>query len=69
MFTMKTPKNRTVNVSISLPPHLRDAARQAAFDDNRSMSSLVAWLLQHHLSAEGYLGGPPREPISPSVQA
>lgn len=52
---MKDESTRSINVSISLPPSLRDAARQAAFDDNRSFSSLVAWLLSQHLQKEGYL--------------
>lgn len=52
---MKHNEQRTTNVSISLPQPLRDAARQAAFDDNRSFSSLVAWLLKEHLQREGYL--------------
>lgn len=52
---MKDPKLRTINVSISLPPALREAARQAAFDDNRSFSSLVARLLNQYLQKEGYL--------------
>jgi post-segregation antitoxin (ccd killing protein) len=55
MFTMKTKKSSTVNLSVSLPPHLREVARQAAFDDNRSVSSLVACALQNHLRREGYL--------------
>lgn len=53
--SVKDLKLRTTNVSISLPPALRDAARQAAFDDNRSLSSLVARLLSQHLQKEGYL--------------
>lgn len=52
---MKNTNLRTTNVSISLPPSLRDAARQAAFDDNRSFSSLVARLLSQYLQKEGYL--------------
>jgi hypothetical protein len=52
---MKTKKLSTVNLSVSLPPHLREVARQAAFDDNRSVSSLVACALQNHLRREGYL--------------
>ncbi|MBK1859482.1 hypothetical protein [Cerasicoccus arenae] len=48
-------KKRTVNVSISLPKSLRDAARNAAVDDQRSVSSLVASLLKDHLCAEGYI--------------
>lgn len=52
---MKSSINPTVNVSISLPQTLRDAARQAAVEDQRTMSSLVASLLKDHLCAEGYL--------------
>ncbi|MBC2594220.1 hypothetical protein H5P28_08085 [Ruficoccus amylovorans] len=52
---MKVKTISTVNVSVSLPPHLREIARQAAFDDNRSVSSLVACALKKHLRSEGYL--------------
>ncbi|QYY34939.1 hypothetical protein [Ruficoccus sp. ZRK36] len=52
---MKTKKTTTVNLSVSLSPQLREVARQAAFDDNRSVSSLVVCALQDHLRREGYL--------------
>ncbi len=52
MKKRRTPK---VNVSVSLPPHVRDSARQAAFDDNRPLSSLITVLLEDFLEAEGYL--------------
>ncbi len=52
---MKMKNTTTVNVSVSLPPQLREVARQAAFDDNRSVSSLVACALKKHLHSEGYL--------------
>ncbi|WP_309395948.1 hypothetical protein [Cerasicoccus maritimus] len=52
---MKTLNNTTVNLSISITPILRDAARQAASEDQRSLSSLIASLLKEHLCAEGYL--------------
>jgi len=55
LFTMKTIAKSTVNLSISLPPSLRDAARKAAVEDQRSVSSLIASLLKDHLCAEGYL--------------
>lgn len=66
MFTMKTKKSSTVNLSVSLPPHLREMARQAAFDDNRSVSSLVACALQNHLRREGYLDATAAKKPSPT---
>ena len=35
-------RRQTVNISISLPRGIREQARQAAFDDNRSLSGLVS---------------------------
>ncbi len=58
MSTMKKQSRHHVNLSVSLPQDLRDAARQAAFDDNRSVSSLIATVLKGHLSDEGYLESP-----------
>ncbi|WP_309382706.1 hypothetical protein [Cerasicoccus frondis] len=52
---MRTLNTTTVNLSISIAPNLRDAARQAASEDQRSLSSLIASLLKDHLCAEGYL--------------
>lgn len=64
MFTMQAAKHSpTVSCSISLPAALRDAARQAAYDDNRSLSGLVSGLLRTHLEREGYLGA--RTPDAP----
>lgn len=55
------PSRQTVNTSISLPRDICHHARQAAFDDNRSLSSLISRLLRDHLMASGYLDpvGPP----------
>ncbi len=50
-------RRQTVNISISLPRGIREQARQAAFDDNRSLSSLVSSLLRAYLCAEGYIEG------------
>ena len=55
---MQKSKHSLVNLSVSLPQDLRDAARQAAFDDNRSLSSLIASALKGQLLAEGYLTRP-----------
>ncbi|MEO0796055.1 MAG: hypothetical protein AAFX93_12875 [Verrucomicrobiota bacterium] len=52
---MKTVKNHTVNVSISLPKKLRDGAKIAARCEHRTVSGLVAFLLEHHLSDNGYI--------------
>ncbi|MBN2068371.1 MAG: hypothetical protein JW739_01930 [Opitutales bacterium] len=51
---MKTTQKR-ISLSISLPLELRDAARQAAFDDNRSLSGLIAALLLDYVQREQYL--------------
>ena len=64
MITMKKQNTHHVNLSVSLPQDLRDAARQAAFDDNRSVSSLIATVLKNHLSNEGYL-----EPVAARPRA
>lgn len=64
MFTMKKPKHTLVNLSVSIPQDLRDVARQAAFDDNRSVSSLVTCALQRYLGAEGYLKSAPAKPAA-----
>lgn len=53
--TMKTQKSQKISISISLPQDLRDLGRQAAFDDNRPLSSLIAVLLEEHLLREGYI--------------
>ncbi|WP_269542929.1 hypothetical protein [Cerasicoccus fimbriatus] len=52
---MKALNKSTVNVSITLPPSLHLAARQAASEDQRSLSGLIASLLKDHLCAEGYV--------------
>lgn len=46
---------RATTLSVSLPRELHEPARQAAFDDNRSLSSLITALLTQHLRREGYL--------------
>lgn len=55
---MKARKPQHVNVCLSLPKELRDRAREAAYADNRSLSSYVASLLQRQLSRE-VLSRPP----------
>jgi hypothetical protein len=57
---MKTKKSPSVSVSVSLPSHVRDVARQAAFDDNRPLSGLITRLLEIHLIEQGYLEAPRR---------
>jgi hypothetical protein len=63
-----TDRSPRVNCSISLPYAVRESARQAAFDDNRSLSGLITRLLQRHLAAEGYLPES-RPPAAPSSEA
>ncbi len=48
-------QSRHVTLSISLPQDLREQARQAAFDDNVSLSSFVAQILRSYLASEAYL--------------
>lgn len=64
-------KKQQVTVSMSMPKRMRALARQAAYDDNRSLSSLFNVLVKKYLEQEGYLDewgepGPkalgPREP-------
>ncbi len=55
------------NLSVSLPADLLQLLRQAAYDDNRSVSSLVTALVRNHLDREGYLAAAglrkaPRQP-------
>ncbi len=53
--SLTDPMNaKKVNISISMPEYLRSQVRQAAFDDNRSVSNLVCSLLRSHLRREGY---------------
>lgn len=52
---MKTKKSPRISISVSLPEPVRDAARQAAFDDNRPLSGLINLLLEDYLAREGYL--------------
>lgn len=52
---MKRRGRNATNLSVSLPGELLELLRQAAFDDNRTVSSLVAALVRGHLDREGYL--------------
>jgi|WetSurMetagenome_2_1015567.scaffolds.fasta_scaffold738997_1 hypothetical protein len=55
---------RTTNISVSLPGEMQEKLRQAAKDDNRSVSSLVTALVDAYLIREGYKY-PGRERIAP----
>lgn len=44
-----------MNMSVSLPANMHDKLRQAACDDNRSVSSLVAAIVDAYLVREGYV--------------
>ena len=46
---------KRLNISISMSRGLQDVARRAAFDDNRSLSSLVGALIKSYLQREGYI--------------
>ncbi len=59
---MKRSGRNATNLSVSLPGELLELLRQAAFDDNRSVSSLVTSLVQSHLDREGYLRQPSAAP-------
>ena len=56
MFTyqLESMNHKKVNISITLPWSLRAQIRQAAIDDNRSVSSLVSNLVKTYLHREGY---------------
>jgi hypothetical protein len=54
LFTMKRQVRHSTNMSVSLPAQMQQQLRQAAFDDNRSVSSLVAALVDAYLTREGY---------------
>ena len=41
--------------SVRLSPELRQAAERCAQQDNRTVSSLIVWLLTRHLTRQGYL--------------
>ena len=64
MFTMKRHLRHSTSISVSLPIEMQEQLRQAAFDDNRSASSLVAALVDAYLTREGYKY-PGRERIAP----
>jgi len=55
MFTMKTMIRRSTNMSVSLPANMQEKLRQAASDDHRSVSSLVAAIVDAYLVREGYV--------------
>mgnify|MGYP003830976549 CR=1 FL=1 len=52
---MKNYTRRSTNLSISLPSEMQEVLRQAAFDDNRTVSSLIAALVDSYLIREGYI--------------
>jgi hypothetical protein len=64
LFTMKTHLRHATNMSVSLPAGMQEQLRRAAFDDNRSVSSLVAALVDAYLTREGY-NYPERELVAP----
>jgi hypothetical protein len=51
---MKRLLRHSTNISVSLPIEMQEQLRQAAHDDNRSASSLVAALVDAYLTREGY---------------
>lgn len=61
---MKRFSRNLKSVSVSLPATMQEQLRQAAFDDNRSVSSLVTALVDAYLTREGY-NYPGREMVSP----
>ena len=46
---------KSLPVSIRLPPSVKAAAEKAAGDDTRSLSSFIEKLLTDHLMRKGYL--------------
>lgn len=61
---MKRHTRNLTSVSVSLPAEMQEQLRLAAYDDNRSVSSLVTALVDAYLIREGYLY-PRRDSISP----
>ena len=61
MFTMKRKYRNVKSLSVSLPEQMLNALHQAAFDDNRSVSSLVAAVVNCYLRQEGYMLKPDEE--------
>jgi|GEM_PF-2747593 len=69
MNTMKRRASRASNVSISIPLDMREVLQQAAYDDNRSVSSLISALVNSYLVREGYcLPRNDFRPLPPSRQ-
>lgn len=64
MFIMKRQIRHSINMSVSLPVQMQEQLRQAALDDNRSVSSLVAAIVDSYLIREGY-AYPGREHVAP----
>jgi hypothetical protein len=56
------PEPRTVHLGVRTTPEIRDAAKQAAEDDRRSISTFVETLLIAHLIAHRYLASRPGSP-------
>jgi hypothetical protein len=52
---------KTATLNLRIAPKVKEAAEQAADDDNRSLTSLVETLLLSHLREHGYL---PRDAAS-----
>ncbi len=48
-------KDARTHLSIYLSAEMKEMARRSAYEDNRSLSSLVVRLLREHLVLEGYL--------------
>lgn len=47
-----------VRLSVSLPQEVRDQIRQAAFDENVSVSAWISRRVRQHLQREAYLSCP-----------
>ena len=65
---MKSFTRHSTNISVSLPGEMQEKLRQAAHDDNRSVSSLVTALVDAYLVREGFKY-PGRERIAPRPAA
>jgi hypothetical protein len=61
---MKRHTRNLTSLSVSLPVEMQEQLRLAAYDDNRSVSSLVTALVDAYLTREGYKY-PGRDAISP----
>ena len=52
---MAEQRRKTATLNLRIDPNLKEAAERAAFNDQRSITSLIEKLLTEHLKTIGYL--------------